>query len=806
MSRQLTQEQPNPLVDPLADRALLRAAWLEIEREFTGIFWQDSNSLLKLFTKLEHWNWDSDGRTQMLVERMRELAAGHDRHTTDLWELFQAAVGFPIAPRDRLLDCSDPPRITFGPTPWLNDLFIKQHRDLDTNHFAATTQQQETAAINRLPFATDVSEGKGHAIYNAHAYHTKVPHRAIMRYILHYTRPGDVVFDGFCGTGMTGVAAAACGDRAAVEALGFQVNDAGDVLSSTGAGTADPDDGAVSQVGTRHAILMDLSPAATFIASVYNSPIQIEPFRDESRSILEQLEKELGWMYLTLPEVYDTDDGSNGRVAAELAASVSACRTEGELRATLNQATESGVPFCRVRTVAWSDLFLCPDCQTELVFAELAVDWETHHVAKEFLCDSCGALLTKRKLQPRLIETEDLSRPGETIQAAASVPVQIHYEDDRRRQKKPGAFDLALAAAIERLTVDEWHPCQRLFVGRETRRNDRRGVTHLHHFYTRRILRFLAAMRSQCLHRPELMVWFTSQLINLSRLNRYRPGVSFPYNPLSGTLYIGSQVAESNPFIAYTQKLKRLEAALSELQANNTVICGSLSAALLPDDSVDYIFTDPPFGGNLAYSELNLLWESWLDIRTRRNEEAIESRVQDKTPDDYAILMKRCFAQYYRILKPGHWMTVEFHHTQPHVWRAIQDALHESGFQIADIQTLDKQLGTFKQVTNAGSVKQDLVISAIKPRQATASTTLTAGTNDGVWEFITQRLAELPLESPDESSSLTERQAFLLFDRAIAEHLRIGKIFPYSATEFYDELDRRFPKHDGKYFLESQLR
>lgn len=53
----------------------------------------------------------------------------------------------------------------------------------------------------------------------AHAYHTKVPHPAIMRYILHYTQPGDIVFDGFCGTGMTGVAAQLCGSENDVKAL-----------------------------------------------------------------------------------------------------------------------------------------------------------------------------------------------------------------------------------------------------------------------------------------------------------------------------------------------------------------------------------------------------------------------------------------------------------------------------------------------------------------------------------------------------------------------------------------------------------
>jgi hypothetical protein len=75
-----------------------------------------------------------------------------------------------------------------------------------------------------------VSEGKNDPIYNAHSYHTKVPHKAIMRYILHYTQPGDIVFDGFCGTGMTGVAAQMCGDREVVMSLGYQVKPDGTIL------------------------------------------------------------------------------------------------------------------------------------------------------------------------------------------------------------------------------------------------------------------------------------------------------------------------------------------------------------------------------------------------------------------------------------------------------------------------------------------------------------------------------------------------------------------------------------------------
>ena len=60
---------------------------------------------------------------------------------------------------------------------------------------------------DRPPFAADIKEGKNDQIYNVHSYHTKVPPRGIVPYILHYTKPGDLILDPFCGSGMTGVAA-----------------------------------------------------------------------------------------------------------------------------------------------------------------------------------------------------------------------------------------------------------------------------------------------------------------------------------------------------------------------------------------------------------------------------------------------------------------------------------------------------------------------------------------------------------------------------------------------------------------------
>ncbi|RLB92499.1 MAG: hypothetical protein DRH50_09560, partial [Deltaproteobacteria bacterium] len=130
------------------------------------------------------WPMGDDARLRELAERMR-----HADSSKDLLQRWKDEVGFPHGEIDDILNLSDPPYYTACPNPFIADFTKHYGKPYDPN-----------VPYNKEPFAADVSEGKNDPIYNAHSYHTKVPHKAIMRYILHYTEPGDVVFDGFCGT------------------------------------------------------------------------------------------------------------------------------------------------------------------------------------------------------------------------------------------------------------------------------------------------------------------------------------------------------------------------------------------------------------------------------------------------------------------------------------------------------------------------------------------------------------------------------------------------------------------------------
>jgi len=673
---------------------------------------------------------------------------------------FRKIEGFPIGTDEAILALSDPPYYTACPNPFLDEWLAENAKPFDP----------ETDDYHREPFAADVSEGKNDPIYNAHSYHTKVPHKAIMRYILHYTEPGDVVYDGFCGTGMTGVAAQMCGNKAQVESLGYTVKPDGAILNEDG----EP----FSKLGARKCILNDLSPAATFIAYNYNHPVDPVAFEREAKRVLAEVEAECGWMYET-----KHTDGSTGRI----------------------------------NYTVWSDVFHCSNCSNEVVFWDAAVDKDAGKVLDEFPCPHCGAALTKRNME-RKFQTLYDKAIGETIRQAVQVPVLINYSVGKKRfEKVPDEFDLALIRRIEEMDIPHWFPTDRMPEGDESRRNDDIGLTHVHHFYTKRSLRTLSTLLKLTAAEPaevrHYMIYFADQAVQgFARICRYVPTHYSQVNQfLSGTLYIGSQVAEVAPAYLLDGKLGRLAKVLASYRAvSQGVVCHCASATDVSTSpsTVDYVFTDPPFGANLMYSELNFLWESWLKVFTNNKPEAIQNKVQGKGLPEYQELMTRCFQRYYEALKPGRWMTVEFHNSSDAVWNSIQEALARAQFVVADVRVLDRQQGTFKQVTSTAAVGKDLIISCYKPHgEFEERFQQLQGKPEAVVEFLRQHLAMLPVTptTPEgQLQNMPERMRFLLFDRMVAYHLMRGARVPLSSADFYALLDREFVERDEMYFLPDQ--
>jgi hypothetical protein len=194
----------------------------------------------------------------------------------------------------------------------------------------------------------------------------------------------------------------------------------------------------------------------------------------------------------------------------------------------------------------------------------------------------------------------------------------------------------------------------------------------------------------------------------LSVLNRYqpiqqgRPGGSQVNRQVTGVYYVALQISECSPQCNLGNKLDRLTKAFCNYVAAKSAAAlrtGTTAKLGLPDNCIDYIFTDSPFGENIYYADLNFLVESWHRVITNAGPEAIVDKFKKKGLPEYQHLMQCCFEEYYRVLKRGRWMTVVFHNSRNAVWNAIQEAMQTAGFVVADVRTLDKQQGSYRQVT-----------------------------------------------------------------------------------------------------------
>ena len=644
--------------------------------------------------------------------------------------------GFPIGEDEDILNLSDPPYYTACPNPWLND-FIAE--------WEAEKKELEKQGLRKSdfevtePYAADVSEGKNNPIYMAHSYHTKVPHPAIMRYILHYTQPGDIVFDGFAGTGMTGVAASISRSR------NIRLEENNRPLW-----------------GKRNAIVSDLSPIASFIAYNYNSGREVDIIIDDYERIINYLNEKYIHFYKT---------------------------------------RHSKDHFGSINYIIYSDVFLCPSCNNDVVYFNEAVTKNKDSILSEFKCPSCSTVVSKRTLHRKMI-TKVVN--GELLKISETTPVLINYSfKNKRFEKVPDAEDFLLIESIEKNYKDVAFPTDILPDGFNTAQpKTSHNAFRVNHFFSKRALVIL----NELLVSNEALFLLTASMWNASKLYRWR--TSGKGGIMNGVLYIASTHQENNVISVLKNKLNDIRRAFAEPISSNLVSTHSASHNPIQDSSVDYIFTDPPFGGNIMYSELSYLWESWLKVKTNNKPEAIENTFQNKGILEYQRLMSQCFQEFYRILKDGKWMTVEFSNTGAAVWNGIQTSLNNAGFVVANVASLDKKQGSFKAVTTVTAVKQDLVISCYKPSSEFDQKFNQLKHSDvGVWEFIAEHLEHLPIHlvSGNSTTAIIERSPKILFDRLIAFYVQRGLPVPIDAGKFQQGLRERFIERDGMFFTNEQV-
>ncbi|HOC57649.1 MAG TPA: DNA methyltransferase [Verrucomicrobiota bacterium] len=663
-----------------------------------------------------------------------------------------------------------------------------------------------TDGYERPPFAADIKEGKNDPIYSAHSYHTKVPPRSIIPYILHYTQPGDLVLDLFCGSGMTGVAAQMCAKPPA------------DILEQF------PE--LKDRVGPRACILNDLSPAACHIAYNYNTPVDVRTLKQEFERIKAAVKDEFDWLYGT--EHYEPAVGLYDPANAEVASRLKN-PPGGKTRHDLLEESERtwelltkaevekrlGYPVTElprddkwgdldlakvkhwvcipatIQYTIWSDVYRCEGfvtieeptgkvstrgknvgkpitakkrvargCGRLFDLWSVARNHETGEVTDSFSCPFCTTEWTKlhlKRVDAAPVVTNYLTV---RLQTAKGEIKEARFRGDRRTTR----MEQERIQQIESAKLDYWIPANEMDPGGPQYRRSAlnvRGIKKVVDFWTSRNRRAFASLWHYAGdiqdYRLKRAVQFllTSFVARVSRKSEFREsgGAGNTHN-----LTISSITREDNLLKAWGAKEKDIVGFYEHAtrvfhQGNAFVRVGSATALTeMPDSSVDYVFTDPPFGSNIYYSEPNLLWEVWLGQTTEVACEAVVHRKNDggtKRLPDYARIMAEAFKEMFRVLKPGRWATVEFNNSDGAVFEAIKQGVRGAGFEIANMLLLDKEQKTFKQIKGAEGeedvVDKDVLFNLHKP--AVVRTEVEAEDHDleqQVADAVRQHLQTLP--------------------------------------------------------------
>jgi len=171
---------------------------------------------------------------------------------------------------------------------------------------------------------------------------------------------------------------------------------------------------------------------------------------------------------------------------------------------------------------------------------------------------------------------------------------------------------------------------------------------------------------------------------------------------------------------------KEMEYFINEKTISNAQIIKGTATKLkfLPKESVDYIYTDPPYGKKIPYLDLSAMWNAWLDLDVSEQdfkEEAIEGGEHNKSKDEYNELMAQSIKEMYRVLKFDRWLSFVFAHKDPEFWHLIIDTAESCGFEYVGAVPQKNGQTSFKKRQNPFTVLSgQLIINFRKVRNPRA--------------------------------------------------------------------------------------
>jgi SAM-dependent methyltransferase len=520
--------------------------------------------------------------------------------------------------------------------------FVEQH--LKEHPYDPETDDYDVPAFDKPMVKTKTT-----VIYGMHSYHQgKKPHDAIREYVRHFTKPGDLVLDPFCGSGSTALAAL---------------------------------------LEERSCVAVDISPAATFITRGYVTPVPVSQFDRAAEALLASIADDER-------EIYGIDCPT--------------CNSPALIHATV-----------------FSTLYECTRCLNKVTLIEANEAGVGRGVRA--CCPHCAA----RGL------TERISSRGTKH---GFVPVR--YVVQCTSEQCNGPFEVPAALVNPPPVPDDnlWFPTGEIPEGLTTKQPRSNGFDTIQSLFGSRNRAALSRLLNRIEGLPvddplksSLKLAFTGIVIAMSRLQGYHTDPRFPNQIQRGTLYTPPNHREYNVFQWFGGKLRNLRsfyAALEKEVSEPWNVMTSTDSAVslnMPPESVDYIFTDPAYGGIVQYAEANWIWEKWLGFSTDWWPcEIVVNEPRGITFTMWRDRLLSAMAEAYRVLKPNRWLTLCFHGSSLE-WEAAQDVMAEAGFipdQRSTALTIETREKSQKQLTSDKTVKRDIVVGFRKPRAAEATARL----------------------------------------------------------------------------------
>lgn len=227
--------------------------------------------------------------------------------------------------------------------------------------------------------------------------------------------------------------------------------------------------------------------------------------------------------------------------------------------------------------------------------------------------------------------------------------------------------------------------------------------------------------------REALLISFTANLPNASRLTPIIKQRG-PMNPgawMTG-FYVGKDFLEQNVLWYFENRLKKTIKAKKEILSRkispkqSTLLNANAENLVdIKSNSVDFIFTDPPYGDAIPYFEQSLLYNSWLELEVNYEDEIVisDSKERSKNEVDYIARVSNSFQEFYRVLKLNKNMVLTFHNMDGAIWHNFAKVIMEAGFEIKDVIPLYQKTSTPRQLNRMNSIKCDMVLSfeKVKP-------------------------------------------------------------------------------------------